>query len=388
MNPELTPGERAEMRDSIVAGSRRLKSSAQRRLQVIGATVAFVVVGGIAGGAVATAAILGGGDATTTPTPTPSSTTEVTPTPTPTPTPTLTTPPSTPGVVAFGGLCENALTDAEAAAATGKPMRPLATAWDPAPDQRLGGLACAWSTAEEYMGGEVRVTAYPRDIAEAAGATSRESCVEEEYFTVCAFSTVSDDVRVSVEVRRVRVLDDGASVDVEGVRVATQEVLALAAGRAAGFPAPSRATTSEDWWSVDGCDAMVAELEATGVVAPGSDVHEGRDEAGSDLASFIPLRMGTTNWCALAPGPSFQLWPGAADRFAGIPAAGDAAAPEVPGAVDAILAPSLDAYEGHYPVLVVSDGVNLLGIPVYGFDGVEQADIDLAAALLEVMARR
>ena len=89
--PELTPGERDDMRDLVLAGAQRITSRRRHRRQAYAALVAVVLVGGVISGVAATALMNDGRFAApptpteTTPTPTQSTTT---PTPTPTPTPT------------------------------------------------------------------------------------------------------------------------------------------------------------------------------------------------------------------------------------------------------------------------------------------------------------
>ncbi|WP_194398950.1 MULTISPECIES: hypothetical protein [Microbacterium] len=99
MNDELTPRERTEMRDLVLAGSQRIRPAGRHRTQFVAGALALALVAGITGGAIATAALLGSeaqpAPAVTPTPPAPTPTESATPpptTPSPTPDPTPTTP--------------------------------------------------------------------------------------------------------------------------------------------------------------------------------------------------------------------------------------------------------------------------------------------------------
>jgi len=381
----LSPREHAEMRDTVLAGTQRIRPAGTHRAQLIAGAVALVLIGGITGGAVTTAALLDSADqtapvSTSSPSPTPRQTSTPSPTPSASPTP-------DPGaVIAFGGDCGAVLSDAEAATATGKAMSPLAAAWSPGADEKLGGLSCGWTTSDEYMGAEVRVSAYPAEIAQAASAVSPDACQTQGSSVDCSLSGMSGDLWLSVAVTRTAF--DGTAIDIDAVRAATEEVLSLAVTRADGFPAPRPAARTDDWWTIDSCSAIGAELEAAGAVPPGSVVSDALDELDDSAVGVVPVRLGVSRWCAFDQGRFFLLWPGGADTFPTV-AALDASEPlEIPGAAGAVLAPSLDAYEGHHPLAVVTDGVNMLAVLVDGSENVQDTDIAFTTALLAVMAGR
>ena len=95
MNDELSSRERADMRDLVVAGAQRIRPAGRHRTQLLAGAIALVLVGGVTGGALATAALLG----SEAPGPVATSTRSETPTPTPSPTPTPTySPPPPPQV--------------------------------------------------------------------------------------------------------------------------------------------------------------------------------------------------------------------------------------------------------------------------------------------------
>lgn len=385
MNDELTPREHSEMRDSILAGAQRIHSAGQRRMQVIAASVAFVLVAGISGGAVATAALLGSG-VEHEPIATPSETVTQTPAPTPSLTPTTPPSPDPQAVVAFGGDCAAVLTDEEAAAATGDPMTPLAAPWSPGADEKLGGLACWWSTSEEYDAAEVRIWAYPAEVAETAGVVDQDSCTADGD-PRCTRSGSSRDLWLVVTVQVLPPLD-GEAIDGDALRAATEEVFSLAVTRADAFPAAREAARTNEWWTIDSCSAIVADLEADGALPQGSVVHDPLAELLATDPGMVPVTLGAARWCSVEQGPLFYLWPGGADTFPTV-AALDASEPvDVPGAAGAIVAPSLDALEGHHPLVVVTDGVNSLAVSSSEVGAVRQEDIDFAAALLKVMAHR
>lgn len=381
----LSDREHSEMRDTVLAGTQRIKPAGAHRAQLIAAAVALVLVGGITGGAITTAALLGSGPDTIASTPTPTVTAEPSPTPEPTPEPTVEPEPAP--AAAFGGECGNVLTDAEASAATGKTMGPLAAAWSPGADTRIGGLSCGWTTTGgEYMGAEVRVEAYPVGAAEAAGVASPESCEEQEFRAECTFAATTHSLWLRVSVSRSEF--EGAAVDTEAIRAATQNALDLVVQRAGEYPTPRAVDVTPEWWTLDSCSAIAADLEAAGAIATGAAVYDALTELDEFSNGVVPVRLGVSRWCSLEGGQHFLLWPGAADVFDEV-AALDASEPlTVPGAQAAVLAPSLDAYEGHYPLVLVSDGVNLLGVSLDDFDGVQQSHLDFAAALLQVMSER
>ena len=82
----LSEREHGEMRDILLAGTQRVRPAGATRAQIIAGAVALLLVGGITGGAVTTAALINGGTVATTPTPTQS---DAPPRPAPTPTPTV-----------------------------------------------------------------------------------------------------------------------------------------------------------------------------------------------------------------------------------------------------------------------------------------------------------
>ncbi|MET0296750.1 MAG: hypothetical protein ABW024_05065, partial [Microbacterium sp.] len=74
MNDELTPREHDEIRGTLLAGAGRIKPVGAHRMQLIAASVALVLVGGVAGGAIAAGALFGSAEPVDSPSPTVSAT--------------------------------------------------------------------------------------------------------------------------------------------------------------------------------------------------------------------------------------------------------------------------------------------------------------------------
>lgn len=390
MNSELTPGEHAEMRDSILAGAQRLRSTGQRRMRVIAASVAFVLVAGISGGAVATAALLGSGiddGAVATPTHTPTAT----PTPTSTPTETAPPPPPSEGVEPFGGECANVLTDDEVAAAAGIDMIRSDYRWKTGANSVLGGIDCVWVSEGVYLAATVHAFAYPASVVEQAVEDAPTGClpIEGEGADVeCVSARVVDGTWLQVRVRGAAdVVTDAATV----------QLLSSAAARLGDYAAPIAADHQPDWWALPDCAQLLAGIDPAiyGYERVALTEQQSTTWYGDTRAESIPLAAGATFWCDLhftagegdtsrGEVVTIAVVPGGAVAFPTAAGSEFAQPASVEGSQAAVVVPGLDRYEGSPSVLVVSDGVNILMLtPDWANDTAGVAP--LAAVVLAMM---
>lgn len=384
----LSEREHGEMRDILLAGTQRVRPAGATRAQIIAGAVALLLVGGITGGAVTTAALINGGTVATTPTPTQS---DAPPRPAPTPTPTV--PPVVEpavGVEPFGGECANVLTDDEVGRATGIAMMRSDYRWKTGANTTLGGIDCVWVSDGVYLAATVHVFAYPEAVVARAVKEAPNGCVPVE-------GEGDDELCVSTDVvggtwLQVRVRGAGDGVSEEG----TAQLLASATARLDDHAAPLAADPQDGWWALPDCEQLVtgidpglygfervALLDQQGMTAPDTS------------AESIPVTARATSTCLLhftagegddtsGEVVEVSVVPGGAVAFPTASGRQDAVPVTVAGAQGAVIAPGLDRYEGSPSVLVVSDGVNILMVtPDMVRDAAEAAP--LAAALLALM---
>ncbi|WP_169581494.1 MULTISPECIES: hypothetical protein [Microbacterium] len=367
MNPELTPREHADMRDTILAGAQRLRSTSQRRMQVIAASVAFVLVAGISGGAIATASLIGLGTdpgPVATPTATPDPEPSVT---APAPEPTVPPGPPAEGNVAFEGECENALSDGEVEVAAGIPMMLSDYRWRTGANEVLGGIDCVWVSDGAYLEAIVHLLAYPSAVVSeelrAGTPTGCRPVAEDGSRVECTQAALADDTWVLVRVTGAETSVNEASAD---------GLLTQASTRLADHPSPVPATRTDEWWTLPDCNEVVAAVdpavygfERVALLAQSSPGEP--TEAQSDLT----LISGATSWCELhftsGSGDSssgevvrIDVVPGGAIAFQTALDAADTQPVTVDGAQAAVIAPGLNRYEGAGSVVVATDGVNVL----------------------------
>lgn len=344
MNSDLTPREHADMRASIMAGAQRLRSASQRRMQFVAASVAFLLVAGISGGAVATAALVNSNNdrIAVTPTETPelNPTPEQTPSPTPTPTPTESiepTPTPVDDVTAFGNQCAQVLSSAEVSDALETPMKAFGPQWSTGAPDVLGGIECMWVDAGSGRVPPITLWVYPI------------TAVHEMRHTEPGARVVGN---VWLSLRT-----DGD----EGPRV--NRLRELAAERVGEFPEPRRATVNADWWT-ESCRRLADDLDVAGLAGVAS-----ADVNATVYPSEIPYQNGTIALCewALNGGQSLltaRLIPGGAVGYSSIASSEGARPVAVAGAVAATTALDDDPWDKRFPVLAATDGVNLLILQV------------------------
>lgn len=350
----LSPREHAEVRDALIAGAQRIRPAGAHRMQIIAGVVAFVLIAGISGGAVTTAALLGSkqtAPVATSPTP-PIPTPMVTPTPTPTPTATPAPPPPE-GVVAFDGSCENVLSTEEVSQALGVAMEEFGPQWSTGAAERLGGIECTWRNATPSPYPSLVVSVYPAAVVPADELVEHEAqCAWEEGWAEsaapCNARSIVGDVWISMSAYPG--LEDAATLD----RLAES-----VAGRLSDFPSPRPEASTDAWWTLPACGVIDASVD---IAAPFT--------ASSQLllptkTSGIAGRVGAIERCewSLDEGRvnvALRVIPGGAAAFDTIASSENAVLVEVDGAVAATTAMDDDPWEKYFPVLAVSDGVNLL----------------------------
>lgn len=356
-NDRLSPREHAELRDVLLAGTQRIKPAGAHRMQLIAASVALVLVAGVTGGAIATAAIFGSEAIPPAVTPTP---TESSPAPTPTPSETPTSEPPAGGVLPFGGECENALTDAESTAMTGMTMTLADYRWRSGAEDALGGIDCLWLTTEVYAGAETRVFAYPEDeVADSVKDAVTQSCDGE----FCSLSGVIDGTWPLVQ----------STTTVEnGNLERAQALFDSVAARLARFAAPVAAPRTADWWVLPDCAALVDRLDPTAIGYERVELSEVPSGDGTHPMD-IPTLAGARSLCAIyfssgsgnaIDGASVHVTvhPGGAIAFDTVRQSEFAEAVAISAPYESFLVYGNERLEGSPSVLMVSDGVNTLGV--------------------------
>ena len=396
MNEELSPREHADMRDMVMAGAQRIRPAGRHRTQIVAAAIALVLVGGVTGGAVTTAALLGAEQApapaeTSTPTPT-----ETAPTPTPTetaPTPTPEEPPApVTGVMPFGGECANTLTDEEVDALRGVGMFRSDYRWETGANTVLGGIDCVWVSEESYLNVTLHLYAFPESVVpDGVRAAAVDGCVPiegQESRVECSATAIVDGMWLLV-----RASGPADQVTQEGIGA----LLASASGRLGDHEPGTPATPTSDWWAALDCASIAAAVDPAtyGFERVALLEQQSTSSYASDRPEGISFLAGAASGCDLhftsgsGEGTSGEvvtvtIVPGGAVAF---PTAVDAEHSEpvdVAGAQAAVAVPGLDRYEGSPAVLVVTDGVNILMVTP---DWVrETADVaGVAGAVLALM---
>lgn len=386
MNDErLSAHEHAELRDIVLTGARRIRPAGAHRAQFAAAAIALVLVGGIAGGAIATGALRGGEvPPATTASPTPSTTA----TPTPTPTPTPTTPPAPPaeGVLAFGGQCAAVVTDEEVGAALGRPMARNDEPWLTGAYRALGGLDCFWTSSDEYNAAAVRFVAYPADVVPETVLTAAAAggCPPEWTPFGCAVAGVVGDTWIMVS----------ASDTASDTADATQALYDLAADRVARHSAAVAPARTAQWWTLPPCADLVGRLDAAALGYDRIEITErvADMQTSPGDATQVPEVAGTSRWCemqAVRDGQPdgwanifIEMVAGGGLDFGTVAAA--AVSPvQIAGAQAAYVVHDNSRLDGGSDLLALTDGTNVL--TVRGADQVSsdpEAFAGFAAAIL------
>ncbi|MDN3497299.1 hypothetical protein QL996_15270 [Planococcus sp. APC 4015] len=284
MNDELTPREHDAMRERVLAGVHRIKPVGAHRMQLIAASIALVLVGGLAGGAIAAGALFGSAELPPVDSPTPMVSATPTASPTPTPTPTPTEEPVEPAIV-LGGDC-TALLSADAAMDI---LGPDAVAAAPggsafsgysdlsASASLLGALRCGWSSPNADS--RIEVGVYPIDSIAQSVREDFESprCFLTRY---CDMGRQIGEFWVATAVRPPTSMDLGEQhrIDAEAMATRTYEQIApnLVGATAVGVPREST------WWTLPDCGVLTVAVESvTGgpldPVYPGDAIPEGAE---------------------------------------------------------------------------------------------------------------
>ncbi|HET6301608.1 hypothetical protein [Microbacterium sp.] len=390
MSGELTPRERAEMRDLVLAGTQRIRPAGRRRSQAIAAAIALVLIGGVSGGAITTAALLGQ-DASPAPVTTP--TENPTPTEAPAPTPTPTPEPPSVGVAPFGGDCANTITDQEADALRGIGMTRSDYRWRTGANDVLGGIDCVWVSDEGYLIATLHLYAYPAEVVPAevsSAATSGCSQGPQDERLSCTAVGVVDGTWLLVR------------ADAPPEQISAEKVQALydsAVSRMRDHPRAAPAMRTDAWWAAPDCPELAASVDPAiyGYERVALLDQPQSPDSWPAHPAAIPSLAGAAFACELhftsGSGDSstgevvrVDVVPGGAVAFASAVGAEYARTATVDGAEAAVIVPGLDRYEGSPDVVVATDGVNMLMVSAdYIRDPVES--VPLTGVIFALISR-
>ena len=370
MNDGLSPREHDEMRDLVLAGTQRVRPVGRHRTQIVAGAVALVLVGGVTGGAITTAALIGS-DVAPAPVSTP---TERSPSPTPpAPSPTPSVPPqqeepspSPAAVPAFGGDCGSTLTDEEVDALRGIGMVRSDYRWRTGANDVLGGIDCVWVSAEAYLTATVHLFAYPDSVVpQSVRDAAAAGCVESGNGPAveCTGSGIVDGTWLLV-----RAYGPADQITASGV----DALYSSAAARLPGHPRAVAAERTAEWWTQPDCSALaaaidpasygferVAVLEPAGTSDPGLRPEGIVSLVGAAYSCDIHFTAGSGDTTS-GEVVRIDVVPGGAVTFPTAVAAEGASPVTVNGAQSAVIVPGLDRYEGSGAVIVATDGVNML----------------------------
>ncbi|MDQ1122784.1 hypothetical protein [Microbacterium trichothecenolyticum] len=260
MNAELTPEEHAALRARIVGGARGIKPAGAHRGAVIAGAIAAVLVIAVAGGVAATST-LSAPQIATTPSPTATVTAVETPTPTSTPVSTA-TPPAVP-VVAFGGDCDQMMTDAEAsdflrgggAARYASSQLEADTSGSLA---LLGGISCTW--ANEGDGFTVVVGAPDAIAPELAASISSTRCVRNGG---CSLGQTTGDLWIAVQDHTSPAdVSVGFTADeIATAAVRLERVISFIGRKAHAAPVATIDSVLPTRWTLTDCETLQGRIE-------------------------------------------------------------------------------------------------------------------------------
>jgi len=382
---KLSAREHADVRDLVLAGAQRIKPVGAHRIQVLAGALAFVLIGGISAGAITTAALIGSGQ----PAPASTSTPTVTVTPNLIPTPThtpLAPEPAASGVVAFDGNCANVLSEDEASASMGTPMIAFPAPWVTGDSALLGGIECRWIDATPGTVPSLYAAVYPKAAMTASfPVTDGVVCeVVDSVGRVCHVSGVAGASWYSIAAYPGS--DDSASVAI---------LAELVVERLDTYRPPTATPRGDAWWQLPACERL-----QTVDVAAALGVAGGLTPVASrwTMDAPWPIRLAVgrgSEYCEWIDGNGFHLTvrvvPGGGSALEAIAATETAQPVAVDGATAAVVVEDDDAWEGYYPVLVATDGVNLIAVQRSGMEPQEVTDAveyaEVASALLAVLAR-
>jgi hypothetical protein len=379
VNDELTPREHDELRSRVLMGARRIKPVGAHRMQLIAASLALVLVAGVAGGAWATASLLGSGPvpAVTSPSPTPTST----PTPTAEPTPTPTQDPDPTALVPFDGDCSQLLDAEQVREIVGADVAPRVPSVfsiygdGPAYARVLGALHCSW-IADDWQSG-IEITVYP---SVSVPESVRDTYVEAECH-ISGFCEVG---------RTVGDFWVGVGIQLSGERRWTEEGRAQAQATAlnviGGLETALQTTTGRraapdpDWWRLEGCERFTSAVDSH---VPGTLVDTIPIDSVPEGPLFeVAVAAGVVRYCPWSGGDDPALLEVFAQSGIGIPSPGQiddrAVMTEIPGADAAWYLLSDNGAKDVLVVAVVGDNRLLVR---YGVSEQAQHRLDAALAI-------
>jgi hypothetical protein len=368
-NDRLSEHERAQMRELVTSGARRMRDKQGRWTKATAVAAAFLLVlTVIAGVSVAALRPL---DHVAQPVETTAShSPSATPTPTPTPTPAQTTvSPSAPAaaVIPFGGDCANVLSVDDVGAWLGTPVHEPEQLWVSPQTPMSGGLTCLWVATGAYQWGYLEVTVFPLSLFEPTD-TAPVSPAQCESVTChaaaridgtwAAFKYVGNTAPDSeITLRRV----GGAELE---------EVISIVRSHSAGYAPPRPAERGTSWWPGSGCEIVAGAMPAgvqflTGLESsrdfikyPGAVI--GLAELGVDVCYWEDPTYGRLILEIIPGGGAFY------DAVAELP---DAKPVAVPGSDGAIYVPNDYVWDYNGEDLIVRSGANL--VIVGGSGGVD-----------------
>lgn len=267
--------------------------------------------------------------------------------------------PSTSGVVAFGGACENAMTDEDVTAAFGRPMTLVSARWELGAESVLGGISCLWNSTE-YNAAYVALQAYPSEIVPDAIVEADGSGCQSD-LNRCVKSAGGDGTWIRVETW---MHDQLPTVEM------TAGMYDTARTRSAEYPPPSAVSGEDEWWKLPDCDDLAASLDsqALGFSAIESVPDDSLDGPHDGEPHFIPESVGIARYCSMLLRGSgvgevnvlLHFVAGAGLVTDVIARNSGAESVSVPGARAALVAPDRDPVDGGSDSLVVTDGVNVM----------------------------
>ncbi|MCT9821574.1 hypothetical protein N3K63_14905 [Microbacterium sp. W1N] len=220
--------------------------------------------------------------------------TAATPSPTPTPAPEWT--------IAFGGSCDNMLTDDQLASILGEDVMEHST-WlmqrddhegilvpsPPDAEGTAGGLSCTWleDSSSEWGGERLTLLALPTQAVGPAmvSALAEEVCEPSYDTTVCRLGLIAGDTWL--------VASRGTYEGAESPTATLQAALAAAAENAPLFPAPVPEAKTDQWWPIVECRVLGDRMGLADVLGAGywSGYWEGSRQREDDIFEHAGVRQ-------------------------------------------------------------------------------------------------
>lgn len=385
---KLTSGERAEMRDLVTSGARRMRAARARRMQTAAVAAAVVLVAAVVTG-VSFAALRPDDRAaqpvetTSTPAPRPST---VTPSPTSTPTPPAVVAPVT-AVLPYGGDCADMLSLDQAGEWMGTPVVSVSPRWKDVERSVAGGMECAWGVPDAYQWGYFQVTAFPAALFDPAGSAPVNAGVCDD--GICWATAVVDGMWIAV--KWVGAGNSSAETSLRPIGADEfAQLFTVLGGNAENSAPPRSAERAAGWWPADACGIV-------GAGSPGLTRQPSEPSSDIDLLRYPgqALRFAQTGadtcvW-TLSDGQSvvMDIVPGGGVMFDEIAALDTAQSVQVPGSDGAVIVPNHYMWEFNGDDLLVRSGDNMLivgSMPVELTDAVRAALIDVATSSLSLLS--